>query len=212
MSQGFYLPAGNEDANLRFGDVLHGLVQCTPSIDNPKPDGNVEFKINVSTSNYFAVISPCCSIGPSIILLAPLLQLTSKFFNNPHFVKDFTKINSLIPVEESIAPDKWINLPTEEKTEKLQQREVFVHVEYFIYDDHPLLPKYKLTVRKEEKVLGTYVIDFRHTFQLHCEQIQPSKHSPLDFKILQLSIDTRQTLRDKITKFYSRVPKEDIIA
>jgi hypothetical protein len=56
-----------------------------------------------------------------------------------------------------------------------------------------------------------YMIDFRNTSKLNCERIINPKDAPLESKCLQLSIQARSELRDKIAYYYARIPKEDKI-
>ena len=44
------------------------------------------------------------------------------------------------------------------------------------------------------------------------DKIISEENSPLDSKCLQLSIQTRSELRDKIAYYYARIPREDRIA
>ena len=55
------------------------------------------------------------------------------------------------------------------------------------------------------------MIDFRNTYKLNYEKINPPKDAPLESKCLQLSIQARSELRDKIAWYYGRVPEEDKI-
>ena len=43
------------------------------------------------------------------------------------------------------------------------------------------------------------------------EELKPEDAPIIESKVLQLSIQARSELRDKITYYYSRIPEEDVI-
>ena len=66
------------------------------------------------------------------------------------------------------------------------------------------------SMKQEENIqTNYYMIDFRNTYKLYYDKIK-SKAS-LESKCLQLSLQARAELRDKISYYYGRAPKEDII-
>ena len=67
--------------------------------------------------------------------------------------------------------------------------------------------------KKQGKNIETnyYMADFRNTYKLYCDKIKSSEKAPLESKCLQLSVQARSELRDKISYYYARIPKEDKI-
>jgi hypothetical protein len=55
------------------------------------------------------------------------------------------------------------------------------------------------------------MIDFRRMHKVECDRIANAKQAPLDTKILQLSVDTRAELREKLAAYFWRVPAEDVV-
>jgi hypothetical protein len=201
------------DNALRFGDVIHGFVSSIPKFDTPSvKNEHLPYLLELTMPEFCVILSPCCSIGESTLTLAPLEGINRNFLTNPYFREDLTNINRKVPPDKTVSPEKWNELSSEKKQEILDEGSVFSFVELFIYGENPLLPKYNIRIRGgEEFELGFYVIDFRRTFRITCQRIQSPTNSPLESKILQLTIQTRQELREKISFYYSRLPKEDLI-
>ena len=65
-------------------------------------------------------------------------------------------------------------------------------------------------VLQADIVTKFYMIDFRNTYKLDCEKIVSPKDAPLEAKVLELSIEARADLRNKIAFYYGRTPQEDI--
>lgn len=198
------------DQALRFGDILKGFVLASANI--VKPDSLENYKINVSLPKHCVVLSPCCSIGERVITLSPLIQVRASFFDNPYFSEDLTRINRKMKPEESVAPDIWKTLPAEEKQKRLAEGIGYALYEIFIYQKHDLFTPYCLDNKRKGKIeTNYYMVDFRYTCKLNCEKIISPKDAPLESKCLQLSIEARSELRQKIAHYYSREPIEDRI-
>jgi len=203
---------------LRFGDVLRGYIAVTPNIKSPisRPsDLNEGYNIDINLPIFSVIISPCCSIGKdNIISLTPLIKVHNTFFNNPYFKEDLTRINRKMEPQLAFPPTTWNSLPPEEKQKHFQdagedgKTHTFLHI--FIYEGCDLFLKYPVNMKQGENVqTNYYMIDFRNTYKLYCDKIK-SKAS-LESKCLQLSLQARAELRDKISYYYGRVPKEDMI-
>lgn len=200
---------------LRFGDVLKGYIATDITIKEPFLSMKSEchnYKMDIELPDYSVVLTPCCSIGDSVITLAPLIKLRSNFFKNPHFVEDFTIINRLIDPEKAHTPDEWEKKSLEEKELLKMQGKSYTLAYLFIYEENVLFPKY--TIRNQET--NYYMIDFKKTYKLKCDLIKRPENTPegspiLQSKCLQLSIQARSELRDKISYYYGRVPEEDEI-
>lgn len=201
---------------LRFGDVLRGYISTHPKIKQPFSIQEFEsfnYNINVDMPNYSVVLTPCCSIGEHTISLTPLIELRSDFMKNSHFVKDFTIINRPMESEYQFPPDKWKKFSEDEKQRLREKKISYVLLNLFVYKKHDLFPPYPL----KGKEINYYMIDFRNTFKLNCEMIKTQDGKQQEFnqitnsKCLQLSIEARSQLRDKLSYYYGREPEEDKI-
>jgi hypothetical protein len=206
----------NIDNVLRFGDVLKGYIAITPNIKNPilmLSALNEGYNIDINLPIFSVIISPSCSIGDDIISLTPLIKVRNTFFNNPYFKEDLTRINREMKPQLAVSPYIWNGLSPEEKQRRLQEGKEgkgYAFLEIFIYEECDLFPKYKVDMRQGENILTNYyMIDFRNTYKLSCDKIKSPEKAPLESKCLQLSLQTRAELRDKISYYYARVPKED---
>lgn len=197
------------DKALRFGDVLKGYILAASNIEEPNLNKNYTIDINLPA--FCVVLSPCCSIGEKTISLSPLIELRGSFFDNPYLAEDLTRINRKMEPQQSVSPQVWENFPPEEKRKRLEVGSAHAFVELFVYEKNDLFPKYIINRRNGNIETNYYVIDFRNTYKLSCGKIRTPEDSPLESKCLQLSIQTRSELRDKIADYYARVPKEDKI-
>ena len=162
---------------------------------------------------YSVVLTPCCSIGESTISLTPLIKVRSDFFKNPYFLEDLTRINRRMKPQQAKPPDEWGNFTPEEKQRRLAEGINYALLELFIYEEHELFKTYLL--RKQE--VRYYMIDFKNIHTIKCamikrpEKVKPEDAPLIESKVLQLSIQARSELRDKIAYYYSRLPEEDKI-
>lgn len=194
----------------RFGDVIQGFINVTPTINKPT-DSNPKYDIKIEHNLYFAILSPCCSIDSQTISLAPLIPLNSHFLKNEYIKEDFTRINNKIESQHSIPTKGWNSLNAEEKTNLLEQGEKYIYIEQFVYQKSDLLQEYDYDdpVQKAKIKLGYYMIDFRDVFKVSCDLIKRNNDMPKGLKILELSLDSRNELRNKIKEYY-RTPAEDL--
>jgi hypothetical protein len=206
----------NIDNVLRFGDVLRGYIAITPNIKNPilmLSALNEGYNIDINLPIFSVIISPSCSIGDDIISLTPLIKVRNTFFNNPYFKEDLTRINREMKPQLAVSSNVWNGLSPEEKERRLQEGKKgkgYAFLEIFIYEECDSFPKYKVDMRQGENIqTNYYMIDFRNTYKLSCDKIKSPGKAPLESKCLQLSLQTRAELRDKISYYYARVPKED---
>ena len=205
----------NPNEAFRLGDIVTGFVLSTSCIKSPiatlSKSGH-EYSIGVHLPEYSVILTPCCSIGDGVILLTPLVRISSKFFANPYLAKDMTRINSKMLPEQSVPPSQWEKMTPEEKTRRfdMSQRESYTFLDNFVYAPHDLLPWYSLDVVRRGKVeTGHYMIDFRKTCRVECKEIVNPKNVPLGAKVLQLTAESRQHLRDKFTYYFNRIPVEE---
>jgi len=207
---GFY--ENKHDPVFRFGDVIKGFASSTPIIEHPLLTyDSLKYNIEVSTSHFSVVLSPCCSIDDGILTLAPLQKILPSFYQNPWLVEDFTRINRKMPAEKSVPPHKWASLSQEIKEKEFDlEKDGYAFDDFFIYAEHPSLPKYTVNLpRMENQLTGFYRLDFKTVYRINCDQIKRDKRQPTEAKLLQLSITSRSDLRNKISDYFARVPVED---
>lgn len=198
------------DVELRFGDVVEGFFFSIPTINSPiMRIDEANFNINLSYPRFSVVLSPCCSIKDKILLLAPLLNLRNTFYQNEYFKEDLTRINRIIVPEKRMPKKAWENISDDEKTKKIMEGPEYTFLEIFIYEEHEIFPTYEVNFRNSPNISTKfYMIDFRNVHKINCDRIiQNNNH--IGTKILQLSVNTRKELRDKIGSFYNRATDED---
>ena len=196
---------------LRFGDVLKGFPLTTPSIEKPILDNSGKnCNVAVKFDQFSVVMDPCCSIGEKLVSLNPLIKILD-FFNNPYLKEDLTRVNREMDPEQSLSPLKWNSLPVIEKAKREAIGLGYAFLNLFIYQEHEVFREYSVNNKRKEEIKTNYfMIDFRNTYKLDCEKIVTPIDAPLEAKILELSIETRSELRNKISFYYGRIPKEDI--
>ena len=207
--------AEETDNYLRFGDVVRGYILPNTTIKEPILSFKSEshnYTIDVEMP-YSVVLTPCCSIGESTISLTPLIKVRSNFFKNPYFAEDLTRINRKMEPQQAHSPGEWKNFSLEEQQRYLAEGINYALLNLFIYDENEIFKKY--TLRKRE--ITYYMINFKGTYTMKCamikrpEELKPEDAPIIESKVLQLSIQARSELRDKIVYYYSRIPEEDEI-
>lgn len=203
------------DNALRFGDVVSGLVLSAACVDKPNAQFKKNYHIEVDQPQFAIILSPCCSIGDKTLALSPLLPVLPQWFTNPYLTEDLTRINRPMKPEQTVPPDVWEKMTAEDKQKRfdLSKPESLAFVEYFVYEKNDFLPPYLI---KSEKMniniqTGYYRIDFRRIYRLVCKQVTSATSAPLEIKLLQLSVQTRSELREKLSSYFARIPPEDQI-
>ena len=206
----FYEPVETTDKLLRLGDVVRGYISPTTKIKQPflslKDSVYHNYEINVQVPRYSVVLTPCCSIGDTMVCLTPLVELPAILFKNPYFVEDFTRIDRAIEPQKAFAPTDWDHLSPEKQEEILAKRNPYTLLYMFIYAGHDLLPAYE----KKGQTTNCYMIDFRNVQTLRCDLIKSrdkttEEHiSILESKCLQLAESAREDLRNKLSYYYGR--------
>ncbi|MBN1508459.1 MAG: hypothetical protein JW955_16540 [Sedimentisphaerales bacterium] len=196
---------------LRFGDVVRGYVLSTPRIDSPGISPPVRYRVEVHSPMFAVIMSPCCSIGDGTLAISPLIEVLPGFFKNPYFVYDLTNINRRMSPDKAVAPDIWGGLPESERQGRLSAGDAYALVEYFIYAPHDFLPKYTVNRKGGPIQTGYYMLDFRRIYRIECDKVANAKQAPLEPRLLQISIETRGELRDKLAWYFGRTPKEDML-
>ena len=200
------------DDAYRFGDVLRGYFISNTNINYPYLERQISEKsyhqIDVFFPEFCVILTPCCSIGDGIIKLTPLIKVMKDFFDNPYLAGDLTRLNREMEPEQSVSPRVWEGLGEEERARRLSSVKGYASYEYFIYEQNPLLPKYNI----KEIEIGYYMIDFKNIFKVNCNRIPNAKQAPMEAKCLQLSIEARRELREKISYYFWRPAEEDEIS
>ena len=89
----------------------------------------------------------------------------------------------------------------------------YAFLNLFIYDQNAIFKPYT----KRGRDLRYYMIDFRNIYTIQCPLIKRSEElttqdpAIIKSKVLQLSIQARTELREKIGFYYTRVQLEDLI-
>jgi hypothetical protein len=195
---------------LRFGDVLRGYFSTTPIIKEPALEEPFkQYNIDVNLSNFSVVMDPCCQIGNKAISLTPLIPIYGSFSDNPYLAEDLTNVNRKMKPELSMPPHTWEQLPSEKKQERAAVGIAYAFVNFFVYEGNDRLPKYIVHRKEEDKETNFYMINFRDIHKLCCDKINTPEDSPLKSKVLELSVETRRELREKLATYYGTPPKED---
>jgi hypothetical protein len=200
------------EPTLRFGDVVRGYISADITIKQPilfHENDDYNYKIDIELPNYSVVLTPCCSIGDSVVALAPLVRILGDFFKNPYFEKDLTNINREMEPQQALSSENWNKLTEEDRNRRLGEGKKYALLNYFIYMQNDIFKRYLLKGREVQY----YMINFKDIRRIKCPLIKrPEKMNSEDpivqSKVLQLSITTRSELRDKIAYFF-REPAED---
>ena len=124
-------------AGLRFGDIVRGFVSATPALKQPFSSVDASsFDLHVTRPDFMAVLSPCCSIADKLLLLAPLIGVRPKFFENPYFAEHLTRINHKIDPEQSLPPVAWNSLSDIERATRHAKGKSYAFLELFVYEQH----------------------------------------------------------------------------
>jgi len=110
--------------------------------------------------------------------------------------------------QDAVPPKGWETMSSEEQEKRLREGITYGFVSQFIYAPAPQLPEYYVDSQKKRKT-GYYMINFRNMNKINCKTINTPEDSPLDSKILELTIDTRKELREKMKSFFGAVAEED---
>jgi hypothetical protein len=199
------------DKALRFGDVVIGYILTNAMLEKPNWEARLgDYTINISSPLFSAVMTPCCSIEDKTLVLTPLVQLYSTFFDNPYLAEDLTRVNRIMSPQQAVPPHVWDQLGGQEKQKRMAEGNTYAFANLFIYERHNALPQYDLHRREKNNIVTNYyMINFKNLYKVHCDKVISPTNSPLESKCLQLSLETREELRVKLARYYSRVPPED---
>ncbi len=204
----FYLDPPQWDTRPRFGDVIIGAVLSAPNFDLDS-DPPSRFRLKVQQPDYAAILTPCCSIESNTVLLAPLEQIPKNWLKYSHWNNEFTIINDPQLAEKALGTKKWKELGVKRKTELLQQGLSYIQDAHFVYAPSDNLPSYTFTYKDQDYQLSHYYIDFKNIFRIESSAFKRDEPLPMGTKKLQLSIETRNSLRSKLVHYFKRQARED---
>ena len=216
---------------LRFGDIVKGYLSVIPKLS--KPFGNAS--IEIETHQYSVILDPCCDIGDRMISLSPLEEINPGLFDIPYLAKDMTLLNRTGMAKDFFHPGTWNKLSDEKKTEALVATPDYGWKPLFIYKGNPLFPEYMIErptnyteVTDPKSKLPKFdpvnqsntfrtrdrMISFKTIYRVNCKSIvKPEKitdETVLGSIVLQLSVETRKLLREKMAHYFSRPAPEDL--
>jgi hypothetical protein len=205
----FYTQTPNEC--LRLGDIITGFQLATPHIEQPSSSEiNLEATIKVSRPKHLAVMTPCCALDKGMISVAPLIEISSAMFRNPHFQEDFTIINRVVEPSKSVPPKHLEAMSVEERARHLSSPAQWVFLDFFCFGPAACLPQYLVKREKLEWQTVFWMIDFKEIAVIKCPAIVPHYKPPVGIKLLQLSVKSREALREKMAQFFGRPTDEDM--
>ncbi len=191
------------DQIIRQGDIIKGLISPGVitynflDIDNiyfQKPFFSIDVRFNL-----VAVITPCCTIQKAdYISLCPLNPLLKNINKNPHLMEDPTRLNQKVKPEHCVPPDVWKDkLPPDLKQRRIELGPTYIYLQHFVF-------------KKYNGILNNdMVIDFNNIFNIRRKDLGNNNEKMLPSKLLQLSDETRDILRHKLSAYYLRVPEEE---
>ncbi|MHA1195340.1 MAG: hypothetical protein ACTSRH_02450 [Promethearchaeota archaeon] len=200
---------------LRLGDVIEGYVNFLPIIDSPwiEPiNKEFNFRIEFIFSKFYVIMTPCCNIEHQLISLSPLRKIPNNLFKNPYLVEDFTRINREMDPQYTVPPDVWTErFSQEERQRRLSQGKGYVFNYYFVYKENDIFSEYEVNIKGKKIKTRYYLVDFRYNYPLKCEKITRQKIDDiiLRSKCLELTVFTREELRNKLAFYYGRPAPED---
>ena len=191
------------DQIIRQGDIIKGLISPgvitnqfldVDNIDNQNSSFSIDVRFNL-----VAVITPCCTIQKAdYISLCPLNPLLKSMNKNPYLIEDPTSLNQKVKPENCLPPDVWENkLHPDEKQRRIESGPSYIYLQNFVFKKHNDILK------------NDMMIDFNNIFNLRRKDLGSNNEKMLPSKLLQLSAETREMLRHKLSAYYLRVPEED---
>jgi hypothetical protein len=195
---------------LRFGDILKGYCHTTARIEKPALDRRFnKYDIVVDFPLFSVLMSPCCQIERGTIALSPLIPIRISFFENPYLAEDLTRINRMMTPQQAVPPKAWQAMTAEERQRREAKKMEYAFPYLFVFENNTKLPVHTLKRHKKKKETGYYMVDFKNITKLTCDKIMSPEKAPLDSKILELSVETRKELGDKLASYFGTLAPED---
>lgn len=192
------------DQIIRQGDIIKGLISpeiiTNKFLDNNEKDFGGSFSIAVKF-NYVTTITPCCNIQKSdYIALCPLIPLRKDFRLESHkfIFEDPTRINRLIAPEKSVPPIAWEKkISSKEKQIRIERGPTYIYLNNFVFEKYG------------DILSENMMIDFDNIFNIRRKDLGNGNQKLLSAKVLQLSDEIRNTLREKLVAYYFKIPEEN---
>lgn len=195
---------------LRMGDIVQGFILGAAHQQEPKTSPH-DYQVSLRSPLFSVILTPCCSIGERTLTLAPLVVINPKWLDNTYFAADLTNINREMNPEQTVSPEVWQKLPEVERTRRLEESRAYALVEWFVFPPHPALGTYKVKRGGAEIEVDHFAIDFRSAHRVECEAVVNTKQVPIAAKVLELGVEGRTELRNKLSGYFGRVPQEDAV-
>jgi len=193
---------------LRFGDIVQGYVLASPDIVDPIK--NAEFTIDINTCDLCVVLTPCCSIKDQVINLVPLKKVPKDHYKTPYLAVDMTRINKIMTQFEAMKVSRVELLTAEELKEAKESIKTYHWKNEFVYEGNEYFKEYNVDLPDgTSKPVNYYMINFKDIHKIKCKFIQSPEIFPAGSRLMQLSVDTRRDLMDKLYAYY-RIPDEDM--
>jgi hypothetical protein len=102
-------------------------------------------------------------------------------------------------------------LSEEQKQAKLSQPKGYAFEYYFFYKENDIFPEYEVNLKINNYRIRFYLIDFRHIYPLKCDKINRNQihEKILRSKCLELTVFTREELRNKLAHYFGRPTQDD---
>ncbi len=207
---------------LRLGDLVTGFPLAVLKWHSPEVEARTDAgaplasTIELYEKKIFAVITPCCSIETSKLVVSPLIHVRAEWLRNPAFKKDFSLVNRKIDAQTATPPEVWEQFSDDVRIVKERAGPQFTFYESFVFAPTPHLGRYEISYRKEVTEVGHWMIDMRNLVTVCSnafgrDKSTNQKPAPIGMKLAQLSVDSRQNLRDKLAGYFSRPTAEDLL-
>lgn len=195
---------------LRMGDIVRGFILGAARQQEPKI-GPHDYQVSLRSPPFSVILTPCCSIGEKTLTLAPLVAINPKWLDNLYFARDLTNINREMNPEQSVSEAIWERLGKEERRRRLDAGRAYALYEWFVFPPHQTLGTYKVKHGGADNETGYYAIDFRCAHRIECDAVVNTKQVPITAKVLELDVEGRTELRNKLSAYFGRVPQEDAV-
>jgi hypothetical protein len=191
-----------------MGDIVRGFILGAARQQEPKTSPH-DYQVSLRSPAFSVILTPCCSIGEKTLTLAPLVYINIKWLENPYFEADLTNINREMNPEQTVSPKVWQQLSNEEKARRLEGERAYALFEWFVFPPHQTLGVYRVKRAGAEIETGHFAIDFRSAHRVECDAVVNTKQVPIAAKVLELDVQGRTELRNKLSGYFGRVPQED---
>lgn len=194
----FYAETPNP--SIRQGDIFEGLVNIgiIPTrfltVNTLNKEHNPCFSVNLGFG-YATIITPCCDIQKrDYLAFCPLVPLQDKVRQNEFFNENPTRLNSKVKPENMVPKRVWDRFSDSEKAIRTRTGNRYAFVHNFVF-------------QKFEGIFpNDMVIDFSCVFNISRKTLGGKNEMLLPNRVLQLSDESRRSLRLKLASYYFRDP------